>query len=149
MRPGGGSLLRYQKRFAGLVAGSVGRYHSDPLFAQHGMLKIGDLYRQQVRVHAWRFWNGLLPEGQAAMLSRVSDVHGYGTRSARAGLFVSTGECWSVGYRVPTEWATMTEEERWTRSLAAFKGGSQRGFLGEYGASVCDGVGRAVCGGQV
>ena len=42
------------------------------------------------------------------MLSRVSDVHGYDTRSAKAGLFVSTGECRSVGYRVPTEWATLT-----------------------------------------
>ena len=32
-----GSLLRYQKRFAGLVAGKRGLYHSDPLFAQFGM----------------------------------------------------------------------------------------------------------------
>ena len=65
-----GSLLRYQKRFAGLVAGKRGLYHADPLFAQFGMLKVGDLYRQQLRVHAWRFWNGLLPAGQAAMLGK-------------------------------------------------------------------------------
>ena len=50
----GGSLLRYQKRFAGLIAGKRGRYHADPLFAEHGMLKIGDLYRQQLWVHAWQ-----------------------------------------------------------------------------------------------
>ena len=50
-----GALLGYQKRFAGLVAGRRGRYHADPLLAQHGMLKLGDLYRQQLRVHAWRF----------------------------------------------------------------------------------------------
>ena len=53
-----GSLLRYQKRFAGLVAGKRGRYHADPLFAQYGMLKVGDLYRQQLRVHAWCFGRG-------------------------------------------------------------------------------------------
>ena len=41
----GGSLLRYQKRLAGLVAGRAGRYHADPLLAQHGMLKVRDLYR--------------------------------------------------------------------------------------------------------
>ena len=40
-----GPLLRYQKRFAHLASGLRGRYHSEPLFAQHGMLKIGDLYR--------------------------------------------------------------------------------------------------------
>ena len=80
----GGSLLRYQKRFAGLVAGRRGLYHADPLFARHGMLKVGDLYRQQLRVHAWQFWNGRLPENQAAMLGRCGDVHGYSTRSARS-----------------------------------------------------------------
>ena len=58
----GGALLRYQKRFAGLVAGRRGQYHADPLFAQFSMLKVGDLYRQQLRVHAWRFRNGRLPD---------------------------------------------------------------------------------------
>ena len=57
----GSALLKLQKRFAGLIAGSGGRYHADPLFAKHGILKIGDLYKQQVRVHGWRFWNRQLP----------------------------------------------------------------------------------------
>ena len=142
----GGSLLRYQKRAAGLVSGRRGRYHADPLFAQHGMLKVGDLYRQQLRVHAWRFWNGQLPENQAGMLSRVSDVHGHSTRSARAGLFLSTRDRRSVGYRVPKEWASLTEGERGVRSLGAFKRGSRRGFLGGYGAIECQNVGCGVCG---
>ena len=133
----GGSLLRYQKRFAGLVAGKRGRYHADPLLAESGMLKVGDLYRQQLRVHAWRFWNGRLPENQQAMLSRVSDVHGYGTRSARAGLHLSSRDHGSVGYRVPEEWATLDEDGRGVGSLVAFKRGSRAGFLGTYGAFVC------------
>ena len=141
----GGSLLRYQKRVAGLVAGRRGRYHADPLLAQYGMLKIGDLYRQQLRIHAWRFWNGQLPENQAAMLSRVGDVHGHATRAARSGLFLSTADCRSVGYRVPKEWASMTVKMREVRSLAAFKGGSRRGFLGEYGAFECRDVACVVC----
>ena len=142
-----GSLLRYQKRAAGLVAGKGGLYHADPLFAQFGMLKIGDLYRQQLRVHAWRFWNGQLPENQAAMLSRVRDVHGYGTRSAGLGLFVSTGDCEAVGYRVPNEWASLSEAQRGMGSLAGFKRGSRRGFLEGYGSSVCRDGACAVCGG--
>ena len=140
-----GSLLRYQKGFARLVAGVRGRCHGDPLLARHGMLKVGDLYRQQLRVHAWRFWNGKLPEGQAAMLSRVGDVHGYATRAARSGLFFSTGDQQSVGYRVPWEWAALTEAQRGCVSLSAFKGGSRRGFLASYGLFVCRKVGCDVC----
>ena len=130
-----------------MVAGREGRYHADPLLAQYGMLKVGDLYRQQLRVHAWRFWNGQLPENQAAMLRRVGDVHGYATRAARSGLFFSAGDCLLVEYRVLKEWALMTEAQRGVGSLAAFKGGSRQGFLGEYAAYVCQEAGCVVCGG--
>ena len=132
-----GSLLRYQKRLAGLVAGKRGLYHADPLFAQYGMLKVGDLYRQQLRVHAWRFWNGLLPAGQAAMLDRTDSVHQYSTRSARAGIALTARDHRLVGYRVPKEWGTLTEGQRGVCSLAAFKRGSRARFLAEYGAFVC------------
>ena len=104
-----GSLLRYQKRIAGLVAEKRGHYHADPLLAQYGILKVGDLYRQQLRVHAWRFQNGLLPRGQAAMLTRAADLHGYATRSARRGMAVTARDHRVLGYRVPKEWATLTE----------------------------------------
>ena len=135
----GGALLGYQKRFAGLVAGMRGRYHADPLLAQYGMLKLQDLYRQQLRVHAWRFWNGRLPQNQAAMLSRVGDVHGYGTRSARGGMYLGTRDHRSVGYRVPTEWDSLGRVQREVGSLAGFKRGSREGFLAGYRAFVCGG----------
>ena len=144
----GGSLLCYQKKFARLVAGRVGQCHADPLFARYGILKIGDLYRQQLRVHAWQFWNGRLPENQAAMFARTGDVHGHATRAARSGMFLSTRDQQSVGYRVPKEWAGLTEGERGAASLAAFKRGSRAGFLAEYGASVCMDGGCKVCGGD-
>ena len=143
----GDSLLRYQKRFAGLVAGRRGRYHADPLFAGHGILKVGDLYRQQLRVHAWRFWNGRLPVNQASMLDRVGGIHGHATRSARLGMFVSTRDHRSVGYRVPREWAGLSESQRAAGSLAAFKRESRRGFLEGYRAFVCGVRGCVVCEG--
>ena len=144
----GASLLRYQRRFAGLVAGQGGRYHADPMMSRFGMLKVGDLYRQQLRVHAWRFWNGRLPVNQAAMLGRVDAVHGHGTRAAGAGLFLSTRDHRSVGYRVPKEWASLTGEQRGVGSLGGFKRGSRAGFLAEYGAFVCDVRGCYVCRGD-
>jgi hypothetical protein len=33
-----------------IIAGKGGRYHADPLFAKYGILKVGDLYRQQLRI---------------------------------------------------------------------------------------------------
>ena len=70
--------MRLQKRFVGLMGSKVGLYHVDPLFARFGVLKVGDLYRQQLRIHGWKFWHGRLPEGQAAMLGRVGALHGHG-----------------------------------------------------------------------
>ena len=111
------------------------------------MLKVGDLYRQQLRVHAWRFWNGSLPENQAAMLRRVGEVHGHATRSARGGIHLGTRDHRSIGYRVPVEWASMALEERVVGNLAAFKRRSRAGLLGDYAAFVCRVTGCGVCGG--
>ena len=52
----------------------------------------------------------------------------------------------SVGYRVPKEWASLTDAQRGVRSLAGFKRGSKAGFLSEYGAFVCAVRGCYVCG---
>lgn len=117
----GAALLRQQKRFVGMIAGLRGRYHADPLFARFHVLKVGDLYRQQVRVHAWRFWNNRLPEHQAAMFERVDQVHGYGTRGAGVGLYLSTRDHRSVGYKVPKEWGGLSPKLREAGSLAGFK----------------------------
>ena len=133
----GGALLRLQKRFAGLAGGMAGRVHADPVLSRLGILKVGDLYRQQLRVHAWRFWKGRLPANQAAMLGRVRDRHGHGTRLAGAGMFLSTRDHRSVGYKVPKEWGSLPVGLREAGSLAAFKRQSRAGFLDGYGAFRC------------
>ena len=81
------------------------------------------------------------------MLSRAADVHGYGTRSAQRGLHLASRDHGSVGYRVPTEWASLTDDQRGMGSLAGFKKGSRDGFLAVYGASVCRVRDCYVCGG--
>ena len=139
------ALLKAQRRFVGFMAGIGGRYHADPLFARFGVLKVGDLYKQQLRLFAWRFWNGRLPENQAAMLTRVSDQHGYGTRSAGLGLVVGSGDHRVVAYKVPVEWS-LPAELRQAPTLGAFREGSKRGFLAGYGAFRCGGC--WVCAGR-
>ena len=79
------------------------------------------------------------------MLSRVADVHGYGTRSARGGLHLASRDHGSVGYRVPLEWASLTDSQRGIGSLAGFKRASRDGFLAGYRAFVCVVPGCYVC----
>jgi hypothetical protein len=113
-------------------------YHAGPLFARYGILKVGDLYQQQLMMHAWKFHNDWLPDCQAAMLARVGESHSYESRAACSGLVVSTGDHRMVGYRVPTEWVSPDGGA----SVAGFKRSSKGDFLVQYGAFQC---GVAVC----
>ena len=133
----GEQLLRYQKSFARLAAGRGRGAHADPLLADQGMLKIGDLYKQQLRIHAWQFWNGKLPVSQASMLSRAEEVHNHATRAAERGLYKSTRDHRAIAYRVPNEWASLTDKMRGTKSLAAFKKKSKLSFINQYKSFNC------------
>ena len=81
------------------------------------------------------------------MLRRLEGSHSYGTRSARSGLVVGSGDHRLVGYRVLTEWRTLTEEQRAMGSVAGFKRSSRGDFLVEYGVFRCRVVGCRVCWG--
>jgi hypothetical protein len=142
----GETLLKLQKRFLSIIAGQDGCYHADPLFAKYGILKMEDLYRQQLRMHTWKFHNDRLPDSQAAILARVGESHSYGTRAAHSGLVMSTGDHRMVGYRVPTEWGTLTEEQRVIVSVAGFKRSSKSDFLVQYEIFQCGVTGCWVCG---
>ena len=141
----GGSLLRLQKRLAGMMTGKTGIYHADPLFARHKLLKVEDLYRQQLRIHAWQFCNGRLPQNQASMLQRVSDVHGYSTRAAGSGLAATSRDKSSLSYRVSREWALIPDSLKTVTSQGAFKRRSRLLFLKEYGQFECKETACRVC----
>jgi hypothetical protein len=142
----GETLLKLQKRFVGIIAGQGGHYYADPLFSKYGFLKVGKLYQQQLRMHAWKFYNNRLPDSQAAMLARVGESHSYRTKTARSGLMVSTKDCRLVGYRIPTEWRTLTEEQRAIPSVVGYKRSSKGDFLVQCGVFQCGVVGCLVCG---
>ena len=113
------------------------RHHADPLLAQLGILKVGDLHRQQLRLYAWRFCNGKLPENQASLLYKVRDIHGHNTRSAGSGLYIQTQDHRSVGYRVPKEWESVSKVLREMTSLSGFKRKSREEFILSYKAFEC------------
>ena len=114
--------------------------------AEFGILKIGDLYRQQLRLYAWKFWKNKLPENQTVLLSKVSDVHRHQTRSADLGLFVKTQDHRSVGYRVPKEWDSVPKVLRDISSLSGFKKKSKDEFIMGYKRFICDIHNCYVCG---
>ena len=135
----GEDLLKYQKRIVGMIEDTKGRYHADPGFFRLGILKIEDLYKQQLRVHAWQFSRKCLPANQAAMLSKTEDVHSYGTRAAKGGMLSYTAQDErSIGFRLPKEWQATPQEVRDSNSLQGMKTKSKRGFLSQYGLFNCD-----------
>jgi hypothetical protein len=67
-----------------------------------------------------------------ATLRRVDGLHGYGTRSARSGLVVGSGNHRLVAYRVLAKWRTLTEEQRGMRLVGGFKRSSKGDFLVQY-----------------
>jgi hypothetical protein len=77
-------------------------------------------------------------------LARVGEFHSYGTRVVHCGLVVSTGDHRIVGYRIPTEWGTLTEEQR--ARAEGFKRSSKGDFLVQYEAFQCGVAGCWLCG---
>ena len=142
-----GKLLKLQKRFVGMMAEVRGRYHSDPLFSRFRVLKIDDLYRQQLRMYAWRFWRGGLPEGQAALYQKTTETHGHATRLAGSSISILTRDHGSIKYRMPREWSAIPEVLKDSRSITAFKGASKRLMIEQYSRFECGEVGCVVCGG--
>ena len=133
----GDSILSCQKKLAGFIAGSRGRHHSDPIFAEYGIMKVNDLYRHQLRTYAWRFSNSNLPPIHMRLMDRVGDIHSHNTRSARAGIFRSTRDHKSIGYRVPKEWDSLSEDMKGVRTLSGFKNKSKDNFLAGYRSFRC------------
>ena len=142
----GDDLLKYQKRIIGMIEGAQGRYHADPGFSKLGILKIEDLYKQQLRVHAWHFSKNQLPKNQAAMLVKAKDVHRYGTRAAEKGLLsYSASDERSLGCRLPKEWQSTPQDIRDCNSLPGMKRRSKQKFLSQYGLFSCNDRNCFVC----
>ena len=122
------------------------RYLADPLLADLQVLMIDDLYRQQLRVHAWKFWNGKLPSSQAQALSKLSETHEHRTRAAVRGIVIGSQDQKSIAYRVPKEWGGLGAELRDQKSLTNFKKKSRGNFLQDYRAFECGVRECFVCG---
>ena len=142
----GESLARYQKRIVGMIEGKTGSYHADPIFGKLGILKLEDLYKQQLRIHAWKFTRGILPRNQLAMFQKLEQVHKYETRSSKQGHLYSTQDHRSIKYRLPKVWEDTGIDIRDAGSLAGMKNRSKKESLGGYLSFQCGEQSCYVCG---
>ena len=141
----GKTLLKNQNQFAWIIAGKHGKYHADPFLSQYGILKIDDLYKQQLRIHAWQFWNDQLPPSQSAMLHKVSDTHSYNTRAAGTLLSARTRDQQSLSYRVSKEWSLVPAKLRECTTCSSFKRQSRKELLRQYRKFECNQAGCLAC----
>ena len=129
-------LLALQKRLVRIITGSHPVSHADPLFARLGVLKMGDLFSQRVRVFSYQLFRNQLPCGVASMFDKAT--HGYNTRGARSSIFIGrSGPC-SIKSIAPRCWNALSKELRESPSLASFKQRSKVDLLGQYARFVCD-----------
>ena len=99
--------------------------HTDPLFANLAILKIGDLYTQRVRTFSFKLCRGLLPSGVLSLFGRVSHTHK--TRGASGGLFVGRY----------SERSIKTMALKKSPSIGSFRDHSTRSLLAPYAEFVC------------
>ena len=118
-----------------IICGAHPISHSDPLFADLGALKLGDLYTQAVRVFAFKAARGMLPGGMAGMLDKVS--HSYNTRGARSNFFIDRSDRRSLKSIAPRIWNSLPVELKVLPSIATFKDRSKGALLAPYSSFVC------------
>jgi len=75
-------IIFVQKRAVRNICNVSKMTHAAPLFKKLGILKINDIYTQQVSQFMYKFNQDLLPENFQKYFSKNSTVHHHNTRSA-------------------------------------------------------------------
>ena len=73
-----------QKRAIRAVCNTDFRAHTSPLFYEHNILKLEDVYLHQLGSLMYNFHAGQLPLALAKLFHRNNQIHNYSTRNASA-----------------------------------------------------------------
>ena len=76
-------------------------------------------------------------------------THTHNTRAAKTGLSISSQDHRAVGFRVPKEWLSLSENLRAMTSLGGFKKKSKDEIIKKYKLFNCDKLNCRACGGQI
>ena len=140
-------LISLQKSLVRILSASSNPIsHTDPLFSKLAILKIDDLYTQQLRMFSFKLSRGLLPSGVSSLFDKVS--HSHRTRGASSNLYVGRYDSRSIKTIATRCWNTLPNCLKGSPSLASFKEMSKRGLLAPYASFVCRMGGCASCAGS-
>ena len=59
----------------------VDSLHTDPLFSKLKLLKLDDLYKQQLGIYMYKSTKGLLPDSMSSMVIPIHNVHDHNLRN--------------------------------------------------------------------
>ena len=129
-------LLSLQKTLVRIISACKNPIsHTDPLFANLAILKIGDLFTQRVRMFSYKLSKGMLPSGVSSLFDRVN--HGHKTRGASSNLFVGRYDDRSIKAIAPKCWNSLLPDLKKSPSIVSFRDHSKRGLLAAYAEFVC------------
>ena len=139
-------LVSLQKSLVRIISASTNPLsHADPLFAKLAILKMDDLYTQQVRMFSYKLSRGLLPSGVSSLFEKIG--HSHRTRGASSNIFVGRYDSRSIKTIAPRCWNALPASLKGSPSVASFKEMSKRGLLAPYASFVCRVRGCASCEG--
>ena len=112
-------ITRLQKSLVRIVSNSGRISHADPLFARLCILKVGDLYKQALRVFSFKAFSGKLPGGVSPLFQRIN--HGHNTRSSSSNFYVASNNVRSMLYLVPSQWNSLKGNLKSSGTISQFK----------------------------
>ena len=118
-------LLLLQKKAVRIISNTGYLTHTNPLFAELGILKINDLFNLNLGKFMFKYKHGLLPPNFNDCFSTVSVVHSYSTRSATKGDYYVNYNRTSVSRhslipRCVTFWNNLSTDPTHLSSLSVF-----------------------------
>ena len=75
-------IHKLQKWVLRIISNSHYRSHSAPLFKKHDILNVYDMYKLEVGVFMYRYFERLLPDSFNTFFTKRSDIHDYHTRNS-------------------------------------------------------------------
>ena len=117
-------LTILQKRAVRLITKSMFDAHTAPIFYEHKLLSLSNIYKLQVGIFMFSVENKLLPEKFQAMFHKNSSVHCYQTRQAthyRIPFPRTNVKKFTIVYNGPKFWNSLPLKLKLSSTMKTFK----------------------------
>ena len=128
-------IFKIQKRAVRNICMTDARAHTAPLFKKLRILKIHDIFVQQITQFMYKFNNNLLPENFNNYFIKNSTIHQYNTRHAdnlHLPFSNTVVRFISIKSRGPRIWNALADDLKYACSLIVFKMKLKLTFINTY-----------------